>query len=73
MFSKLSENRDRAKGKLANEMTLKNTATQYQIGRPEWTGSWESHTHDAFKVSQVPINPTIELSSILNGFLMATM
>ncbi len=51
MFSKLSENRDPPKGKCANEMTIKNITTQYELGRPEWEQKWESHTHQAFLVS----------------------
>ena len=50
MFAKLTENRDRPKGKCANEMTIKNITTQYDLGRPEWYGGWESNTKASFKV-----------------------
>lgn len=50
MFAALSENRDRPKGKCANEMTIKNIATQYDLGKPEWFGGWESNTKATFKV-----------------------
>lgn len=37
MFRNLTKNEDKPKGKLANEMTVKNIATQYSLGRPEWS------------------------------------
>jgi hypothetical protein len=56
MFAKLSENRDRPMGKCANEMTIKNIATQYDLGRPEWYGGWESSTKASFKVCTILID-----------------
>ena len=51
MFAKLSDNPGRPQGKLAAEMTLKMITTQYELGKPEWHGGWESHTKSAFKVN----------------------
>lgn len=48
MFRNLTQNKDKPKGKLANEMTIKNGATQYDAGRPEWTQSYQTSTKDQF-------------------------
>lgn len=44
MFRGLSINKDKPAGKQAAEQTIKNIATQYSLGRPEWQTSFESRT-----------------------------
>ena len=50
MFRQLNENRDRPKGKQANEQTIKAISTQYELGRPEWQPPLVSQTKADFLV-----------------------
>jgi hypothetical protein len=36
MFSTITENRDRPRGKLTDDYTLKGKSTQYDLGKAEW-------------------------------------
>jgi hypothetical protein len=53
MFRQINENRDRPKGKQANEQTIKSIATNYSLGKPEWQQDYTSHTKEAFSVNYI--------------------
>ncbi len=53
MFKGLTADNKRPEGKASGEQTIKMISTQFDAGKPEWQGPWESTNNASFKPTEV--------------------